>query len=69
MPGNVQRFTNWYTIDTIVHRHQYISSMLIILFIAYLQLNTVNGQQKGDEVCETLPSEIHLIKGIKFVIN
>lgn len=37
--------------------------MLVILFIACFHVITTNAQQKGDEVCETLPSEIHLIKG------
>lgn len=45
-------------------RHTATSSMLVILFIACFHVITTNGQQKGDEVCETLPSEIHLIKGI-----
>lgn len=43
--------------------HTVISSMLVILFIACFHVITTNAQQKGDEVCETLPSEIHLIKG------
>lgn len=34
-----------------------------IIMINYQAMN-VKGQQRGDEVCETLPSEIHLIKGI-----
>lgn len=46
-------------------RHVAISSMLVILFIACFHVITTNGQQKGDEVCETLPSEIHLIKGMR----
>lgn len=45
-------------------RHTATTSMLIIAFIACFHIITTNGQQKGDEVCETLPSEIHLIKGI-----
>lgn len=46
-------------------RHAAISTMLVILFIACFHVITINGQQKGDEVCETLPSEIHLIKGMR----
>lgn len=38
-------------------------SFLLISAIIYHQIITVNGQHKADEVCETLPSEIHLIKG------
>lgn len=37
--------------------------MLIVLFIGCIHVITINAQQKGDEVCETLPSQIHLIKG------
>lgn len=44
-------------------RYMAISPILVILFIACFHVITINGQQKGDEVCETLPSEIHLIKG------
>lgn len=44
------------------------TAMLIIAFIACFHIITTHGQQKGDEVCETLPSEIHLIKGT-FVIT
>lgn len=43
--------------------HTASTSMLIIAIIACFHVITTNGQQKGDEVCETLPSEIHLIKG------
>lgn len=43
--------------------HTATTSMLIIALIACFHVITANGQQKGDEVCETLPSEIHLIKG------
>lgn len=43
--------------------HTASTSMLIIAFVACIHVITANGQQKGDEVCETLPSEIHLIKG------
>lgn len=46
------------------HRYTAISSMVVILFIACFYVIPTNGQQKGDEVCETLPSEIHLIKGM-----
>lgn len=46
-------------------RHAATSTMLVILFIACFHVITINGQQKGDEVCETLPSEIHLIKGMR----
>lgn len=42
--------------------HTAVSWILIIAFIACFHTVTTNGQ-KGDEVCETLPSEIHLIKG------
>lgn len=49
--------------------HTAISSMLVILFIACTHIITINAQQKGDEVCETLPSEIHLIKGSKSVFQ
>lgn len=38
-------------------------SVLLIGAIIYQQISITNGQHKGDEVCETLPSEIHLIKG------
>lgn len=38
-------------------------SVLLIGAIIYQQISFANGQHKGDEVCETLPSEIHLIKG------
>lgn len=34
-----------------------------ILLVSYLQTVCVVAQHKGDEICETLPSEIHLIKG------
>lgn len=55
----------WYrSCEIFSYRHKSISMTLIVLLVAYSQLITVNGQQKGDEVCETLPSEIHLIKGI-----
>lgn len=55
----------WYRpCEIFSYRHKSISMVLIVLFVAYSQLITVNGQQKGDEVCETLPSEIHLIKGM-----
>lgn len=47
----------------IFNRDKLLTPMLVIIFITCLKLITVNGQQKGDEVCETLPSEIHLIKG------
>lgn len=53
-------------------RHIASTSMLIITFIVCFHVITTNGQQKGDEVCETLPSEIHLIKGMNgfcFVIK
>lgn len=41
------------------------TSLAFCAFILiYLQLSLVIGQQqRGDEVCETLPSDIHLIKG------
>lgn len=41
----------------------FISPVLVILFLIYLQVFAVTGQHRGDEICETLPSEIHLIKG------
>lgn len=44
-------------------RSTLMSSMVIIVLVACFELIGVSGQQKGDEVCETLPSEIHLIKG------
>lgn len=53
-----------YPCRNILNRHLLISSVVIILLISCLEIICVNGQQKGDEVCETLPSEIHLIKGI-----
>lgn len=41
-----------------------ISLALCAFILIYLQLSLVIGQQqRGDEVCETLPSDIHLIKG------
>lgn len=45
-------------------RSTLVSSMVIIVLVGCLELIGVSGQQKGDEVCETLPSEIHLIKGM-----
>lgn len=47
-------------------RHTLIYSMVIIVLMACLELICVSGHghPKGDEICETLPSEIHLIKGI-----
>lgn len=38
-------------------------ALTAILLVIYLQAIFVVGQHKGDEICETLPSEIHLIKG------
>lgn len=52
-----------------IFAYRRILSILIVLFVTYSQLITVNGQQKGDEVCETLPSEIHLIKGMSYAIR
>lgn len=55
----------WYrSCEIFSYRHKFISMIWIVLLVAYSQLIMVNCQQKADEVCETLPSEIHLIKGI-----
>lgn len=39
-----------------------IISILILLLIVCIGLSYEQNQQKGDENCETMPSEIHLIK-------
>lgn len=39
------------------------TAFTVILLVIFLQTIFVVGQHKGDEICETLPSEIHLIKG------
>lgn len=36
--------------------------IVILLFFVYIGLSFEQNQQKGDENCETMPSEIHLIK-------
>lgn len=37
--------------------------ILLLIFINFILIVFGQNQQKGDENCETLPSEIHLIKG------
>lgn len=39
-----------------------IISILTLLLIVCIGLSFEQNQQKGDENCETMPSEIHLIK-------
>lgn len=36
-----------------------------LALILLAEISVVHSQQRGDEICETLPSQIHLIKGKK----
>lgn len=38
--------------------------LVTLALVLVTEIFTVHSQQRGDEICETLPSEIHLIKGM-----
>ncbi len=37
--------------------------LVTLALVLLTEIIVVHSQQRGDEICETLPSEIHLIKG------
>lgn len=64
------KFMGWKTSSAIFPSTQRKSHTIPLIFwmiiiLINLQARVVIGQQRGDEVCETLPSEIHLTKGEK----
>lgn len=38
--------------------------LVTLALVLLTEICVVHSQQRGDEVCETLPSQIHLIKGM-----
>lgn len=39
--------------------------LVTLALVVVTEIISVHSQQRGDEICETLPSQIHLIKGRK----
>lgn len=39
--------------------------LVTLALVLLTEISVVHSQQRGDEICETLPSQIHLIKGRK----
>lgn len=43
--------------------------LVTLALILLAEISVVHSQQRGDEICETLPSQIHLIKGKKILFE
>lgn len=39
--------------------------LVTLALVLLTEISVVHSQQRGDEICETLPAQIHLIKGRK----
>lgn len=43
--------------------------LVTLALILLAEISVAHSQQRGDEICETLPSQIHLIKGKKILFE